>query len=916
MKNSTDNCSSDTKPICPWDVDRKTVPICNEINVVAGLYPGRSMEISPVHRICAKFMRFKIILLLAMAIPTAPAFAEDAPSKADAIELKACGVPDSNATGVNGETSMSTVRAFQKLHPDIRLVCPTGLSAGARAMDTIPLMQIAGDISPAVIYVNFRQSSTYIGQKFLYPIDKYLEKESGTDVRDGHLMSTAQYVEALRKGSRYKTNDFEERIPPQCWEVIRRDCPYGEACTYVREWKAAPAAKHMHVWCLPQSQGVIALFYRKDLFAEAGLPDRAPADMDEFLEWARMIHNPKEDVYGFNMALSETAWCTLSFLYSCGGRVVEMDAQGNWRCVFNSPEAVNAYYYVARLFLEPFENKFGKFDGVVNLGESNSTIRYAMYFSYIDQRAFEQIDPNIVNFGPVPKGPTGIRGSEFNSPMFGIYAGFDKDVRMRDAAWDWMMFYGGKEAKLIQAKVYVQNGLGRFIQPRLLEEAGYPEFISKVPAGWAEASVEAVKNGVPEPYGRNCQLVYDYMNHAIDQIRTDDEVKRCIEAKDEASAKKRIQGILDQRVDMANQKMLNILPPDVRKFRTRVAAAATIFIFSVFILVLIKVFKTFSKSLIRSDDDRARGEWQFGRNKIAYLILLPAILSIAVWSYWPLMRGTIIAFQNYNVRGFSTWTGFENFSTVLFNYEFWYALYISLKYTILFMTFGFIAPIVLAFLLAEVPRGKILFRVIYYLPAMLSGVVVIFLWKGFYGQHGMINQVLNFGVLAVNWMFGSHISEFSTVWLNSPGFALFFCLLPTIWAGMGPGCLIYLAALKGIPDDLYEAADIDGAGSVQKAWHIAIPSIKALISINFIGAAIGCMQSGSAFVLAMTGGGPYAPYGETEVIGLHIFWEAFGYLRFGVATAMAWVLGVMLIGFTVFQLQKLSKMEFKAAGGK
>jgi multiple sugar transport system permease protein len=199
---------------------------------------------------------------------------------------------------------------------------------------------------------------------------------------------------------------------------------------------------------------------------------------------------------------------------------------------------------------------------------------------------------------------------------------------------------------------------------------------------------------------------------------------------------------------------------------------------------------------------------------------------------------------------------------------------------------------------------------------MLAGVIVIFLWKGFYGEHGMINQVLNYGVDTINYLCGTKIKEFAVQWLNSPSFALLFCLIPTIWAGMGPGCLIYLAALKGIPDDLYEAADIDGAGSTQKALYIAIPSIKALISINFIGAAIGCMHSGSAYILAMTGGGPYTPYGETEVIGLHIFWEAFGFLRFGAATAMAWVLGVILIGFTVQQLQKLSKMEFKAAGGK
>ncbi len=854
-----------------------------------------------------------LILLLFLLQPVL--FAGETGKKEDTIELKAWGVPDKAAVTPVGEASIRIVKEFQRLHPDIELVPATGLVMPNRSMDTVPLMQIAGDISPAVIYVNFRQSSTYIGQKFLSALDKYLEKASGTEVKDGHILGTPQYLAALRKGKRYG-GEFEDRIPSQCWEVIRRECPYGLSCPYIKEWKATPAVKHFHVWAMPQNQMVMSLFFRKDLFAEADLPNCAPENMDEFLEWARKIHNPKENIYGVNISLGELSHSTLSFFYSCGARAVERDSKGDWRCVFNSPEAVEAYYYVARLFLEPFENRFGKFEGVVNLGELSPSIRYAMYFAYVDQKAFQQIDPTIINFGPVPKGPSGKRGSEFNAVMSGIYAGFDKDIRRRDAAWEWMMFLGGNEAKLIQAKVFVENGLGRFVQPKLLEKAGYSEFIDKIPPGWVEASREAVKDGVPEPYGNNCQLVYRYMSQAIDQIRTDDEVRSCIVGRDEAGAKRRIQEILNVRVELANQKMLNILPETVRKFRARVAATVSFFIFLVFVLVLMKVFRTFSKSMVRSDADRARGDWQFGRNKLAYMILLPALLSIAVWSYWPLMRGTVMAFQDYNVRGFSTWVGFENFATVLFSVEFWYALLVSLKYTVLFMSFGFFAPILLAFLLAEVPQGKILYRTIYYLPAMLSGVIVIFLWKGFYGEHGMINQVLNYGVYAVNHLCGLKIREFTVQWLNSPSFALLFCLLPTVWAGMGPGCLIYLAALKGIPDDLYEAADIDGAGACQKVLYIAIPSIKALISINFIGAAIGCMHSGSAYILAMTGGGPYTPHGETEVIGLHIFWEAFGYLRFGVATAMAWVLGVILIGFTVQQLQKLSKMEFKAAGGK
>jgi multiple sugar transport system permease protein len=131
---------------------------------------------------------------------------------------------------------------------------------------------------------------------------------------------------------------------------------------------------------------------------------------------------------------------------------------------------------------------------------------------------------------------------------------------------------------------------------------------------------------------------------------------------------------------------------------------------------------------------------------------------------------------------------------------------------------------------------------------------------------------------------------------------------------MGPGCLIYLAALKTVPDELYEAADIDGAGIRRKIFNIALPSIRTLVAINFIGAVIGAVRGASAFVLAMTGGGPFGEHGgATEVVGLKIFYTTFGQLQFGIGAAMAWVLGSMLIGFTVFQLQRLSRIEFRTA---
>ena len=200
---------------------------------------------------------------------------------------------------------------------------------------------------------------------------------------------------------------------------------------------------------------------------------------------------------------------------------------------------------------------------------------------------------------------------------------------------------------------------------------------------------------------------------------------------------------------------------------------------------------------------------------------------------------------------------------------------------------------------------------------MLTGTVVLLLWKGFYDEYGLVNKVVNVGITMLNWFLpaASELAYVQIRWLENKHTALLFCLLPSIWAGMGPGCLIYLAALKTVPDDLYEAADVDGASIAQKVRFVAVPSIKGLILINFIGAVVATIKNGGDNMLAMTGGGPYTPYGETEVAGLHIFFEAFAYLRFGTAVSMAWILGAMMVGFTIFQMKRLSRMEFKTANG-
>lgn len=864
------------------------------------------------------------------------------------LVLRAWGVARPWSPGINAKSARHIVQEFEQRHKRVKVVSTAGLQLEdkSRSSQIIPLMRIAGDIPDHVSYMTFGQTGNYISNRLLYPLDRYIEKAVGftKPLPHGHLMKPEQYAEALSEG-RYYDREIKERVPRQCWEVIRRRCPHGSDCPYLERWKVPPGAgglyqqTHFHTWCFPQGPIFLVLAYRKDMFAEAGLPDRPPATWDEYLRFARAITDPSRKHHGVVFYPHLIAASTVNFLYSAGGRLVERDENGQWKCVFDSDAAVEAYFFVARLFLEPFKNEHGRFDSVVYLGDADDEkdMYLGLEFFWFDTRFFGEKDASIYNFGPSPMSPTGQRGSEFNSRLTGIYAGLAQDNDLRDAAWEYIRFYDGPEARRILTEVFVAEGMGRYVQPRLLRQGGYEEYVRQVPAAWQEAFEIAWQTGVPDPYGENCQEVFKHASKAIEQIRRDEIVTRTIQegsdlkladricqgeiTRSQAAqmkiqyvqeAKGRIKEILRERVARANEKMFNQLDPRTRSHRSRVATGAVVAIFVIFALLFRRLLGVFEDQPVLPLGQKS-GRWQFFRYKWAYFLVLPAVGSIAIWAYYPLARGTLMAFQDYNIRGFSKWVGIGNFASVLYDEEFWFALWVTVKYTVMFIAFGFVAPIVLAFLLTEVPRGKLFFRIVYYMPAILTGVVVIFLWKGFYREHGMVNQVLNCVIAVLNCLPGIQLEETHIRWLDSPHWALFFCLLPTIWAGIGPGCLIYLAALKTIPEELYEAADIDGAGVGQKISAITLPSIKTLIMINFVGAVIGCMKSGGELILAMTGGGPYTPHGETELLGLHIYWEAFGYLRLGSAVAMAWVLGSLLVGFTVFQIRRLSKVEFRTA---
>ena len=858
------------------------------------------------------------------------------------------------------------------------------------------LLSIAGKVSPDVVYVNFRQSDSYIQQSFLYPLDK---------PEDNYLAGMTEEEKAFR-------------IHPKIWPVIRRKGPGSKK----------------HVWAIPWggALGKVCL-YRKDLFEATNTPfPHNDWTWRDFYEACRRITEPSRSIFGVRFGRGKhEAWYWITFLWSAGADVMTYDEPSDkWTAVFDSREAAVALDFYTKLCTEPWTDAGGTKRYGYAYKDTEANIKWdrgeiGIMFSYIDEKLFNQLNPDVTGMVPVPIGPTGKRGAELNSRMMGLFADIPDPV-VRDAAWEYMKFYDCKDAMRIKTRVMVEGGLGRFVNPRYLKLFGYEELIRLAPRGWPEIFKIAIDTGMPEPYGKDSNYAYVILTeplqkaeelalaHELSQPQATDRTSLAAtvasltpddrayakmlgivptaervdeiagllrapaangEAASKAEAKARElalfksrldiqQGLLQKGVDKANEVMLGIVPPKVRTKRRISAVIALIAIAVAFGLVFRRVIRAFTPPVVKG---QKKPGWEFRRYKGAYILLVPAVLTIFFWRYIPLVRGSVMAFMDYKIMGGSQIVWIDNFGDLLWNGDWWTSILTSLRYSLLVISMTFLPPVILAILLQEVPRGKILFRTIFYLPAVITGLVVILLWKTFYdpSEQGVLNSVLMripgiayivvglilfsvcasfawrltfhrswlvaglfvvagllmfYTLLSVAWPIFTIEGEpfykklFMTLpepyrWLGSSDTALFCCVLPMVWAGMGPGCLIYLAALKGIADDFYEAADIDGATFIDKILFVIFPILKPLLIINFVGVFIGSWKT-TANILAMTGGG----YG-TEVAGLHIFYKAFIYLKFGPATAMAWTLGFLLIGFTVHQLTIISRLEFKTTGG-
>lgn len=784
------------------------------------------------------------------------------------VILKVFELPDPRHTDANSKANLAVVQAFREKYPHIDLRAFSGIKIEGMEMDSGPLLAIAGGVAPDIIYVNFRQSDTYIQNNLLYPLDEFIARE------DPAMLDL--------------------RVEKPVWQVIKRKRK-GE--------------EKERIWALPYETLVRVLMYRKDMFRRVGLdPGRPPENWEEFKAYARQLTDPELGNYGTTFATgTQAAYDWLPFLWAAGGDAVLYDAAtDSWQASFASEAGVQAMDYYLNLVTEPWIDENGRSQRGYAMRDSNwgnqwSDGKIGMRMDYLSQQNMGgKYDPNLYGFAPSPAGPSGHGGSEINCRMMGIFSGAGTDnngglgardaVAVREAAWQYIRFYDSEEARQIRLKVMVESGYGRMQNPVFLKRYGYEDYLRYAPKGWLETFEKAMLEGNPEPYGDNCQKVYEYMTYPLDELLGMELSGKL--PRDPGARQAAILKVLQSAQARTNQEMIGVISQKEHLKRERLAALFAALILFVFAFSIWRVFKILSPQLNvpKRLTGRAKG-W-------IILLLAPAVISIFMWKYVPLISGSVMAVQDFHLVGHSSFVGLANLAELLWDSSWWASVGRTFYYMALSLGLGFFSPIILAILLQEVSRGKLFYRVLFYLPAVISGVIVIYLWKLLYhpGDTGAFNQILMaFGLPKSNWILDEKL-------------AMLCVVLPAVWAGLGPGSLIYLAALKCIPNELYEAADIDGAGFVGKIRHIVFPSLKSLITIQLISAFIVAAQS-SDFILIMTFGGPNE---ATRVADLMIFEKAYLYLNFGLATTMAWMLSLLLMGFTVMQIKYISRMEFRS----
>lgn len=301
-------------------------------------------------------------------------------------------------------------------------------------------------------------------------------------------------------------------------------------------------------------------------------------------------------------------------------------------------------------------------------------------------------------------------------------------------------------------------------------------------------------------------------------------------------------------------------------------------------------------------------------NLLGWTFLGPAFAHLLAFALIPMGYAFYVSLHKVNLfKGESRPVGLDNYAAAVGEGSFWNALFNSFKFAILSVPAGLAVALLIAILVNQKLRGMTIFRTLFYIPAIASGVATSMLWiYVFLPDSGFLNTILKSIGPGIDWiadLFGdkTDFASGATNFLARPEYAMPALAFMSIWTGLGPRMVLFLAGLLGIPTPLYEAAALDGASSWRQFWNITLPMLTPTTLFVLVTSTIGAMQVFTPIYM-MTKGGPEE---STDVVGYHIYTEAWVNFNTGLASAKSFILLAVIAIISVIQM-KLVRVNYDA----
>ncbi|MBI4559081.1 MAG: extracellular solute-binding protein [Candidatus Hydrogenedentes bacterium] len=636
------------------------------------------------------------------------------------------------------------------------------------------------------------------------------------------------------------------------------------------------------MYAIPESSNPLVLGYNKRLFREAGLdPDRPPRTWDEWIEATRKLTREGANGQIDTLGTAIHARDDLAFyIAQIGGQVLSEDGR---TCRLNSPEGVQALTFLGQMF-DGMGGRRAYNDFVVtNPGTdiynpfAMGRIAMSVEDDWIIFRAMQYAPDMELGVAPVPA-PAG-RPTITQSATNGMYM-IPRNARHPNEAWDFVRYMNSPESQIIMLDTLKKQAMlhgGRHMYPgfrpnrKVLEELS-ARFAPREPPfdKCFETCKQILDTLVPVTISPVTAVLRDEMRRAVERVSYH---------------------------EVSPQQALNDATHRVQEqlalFYGRERAPLLEWWY-VWLAFFVTVLLALAVIVIRTRSERAFSSLQRRENRTGPLFVLPWVLGFLVFTAGPMVFSFAMSFCDYDVIHPARWVGIRNYTSLVLKDPLFTKSLANTVFMVLALPLGMATSLSIALLLNTKVRGMSVYRTIFYLPAITPAVATAVLWYALLNPSGIINTALSAtvcGWLGIN----------PPAWLQDPAWSKPALVLMGLW-GAGGGMILWLAGLQGIPQQLYEAAAIDGAGTFRQFRSITLPMLTPYIFFSLIVGIIGVFQI-FAQALVLTLGGPAD---STLFYVYYLFNCAFRYFKMGYASAQAWILFVIVLLLTLIQW-KLSK---------